>query len=392
MSTIISLHKKNAASETQQQPQFYSELSYELQVYADSIVDSWYDHITLLNLASKNTADSYYKCVKAILKDLDKAVWQLDMMDFPSVVKMRGERRNKPLAPSTVGGYACAMRSLQSYVLERSIANAIAIQTSVQVSEFINEENSIPVKRAKSNLAHEQWALSPELIVQIEELFIYLIKQAHETRSKSLYSLIRDRVIFHIGIHFALRISEIENLSLKHFSSHHGAKMRETFGNYGLLEVTGKNNVTGSIPMREVSIYNMLIHYIENVRPMLLNKAIVNRHKAREQNKEGYDQPITDLLFFSERGTPISANSFRGRLKTISVLLSLPKRVTPHTLRHTGCTLMAPIYSPEVAQRYMRHKNLGTTLGYYHSDPFLAGTHENVEYDTSLWNADDEDY
>ena len=36
---------------------------------------------------------------------------------------------------------------------------------------------------------------------------------------------------------------------------------------------------------------------------------------------------------------------------------------------------MVPLYSPEIAQKYMRHKNLFTTLYYYHPTP-LNAAHE----------------
>ena len=52
---------------------------------------------------------------------------------------------------------------------------------------------------------------------------------------------------------------------------------------------------------------------------------------------------------------------------------------------------MAPLYSPETAQRYMRHKNLATTLYYYHPDPLNAGAHLNPDYDVPGWFEDDDD-
>lgn len=106
---------------------------------------------------------------------------------------------------------------------------------------------------------------------------------------------------------------------------------------------------------------------------------------------KGQTYAVADLLFFSERGNVLNPQSFRKRLEDLSLRVMTPRRITPHTLRHTGCTLMAPLYSPEVAQRYMRHKNLSTTLYYYHSDPLNAGAHQNPEYDVTGWFEEDED-
>lgn len=90
----------------------------------------------------------------------------------------------------------------------------------------------------------------------------------------------------------------------------------------------------------------------------------------------------------------VSPQAFRDRLNQISRELCLPRKITPHTLRHTGCTLMAPLYSPEVAQRYMRHKHLSTTLYYYHHDPLNAGNHLSPIYGLVLPDdeEDEEDY
>lgn len=88
---------------------------------------------------------------------------------------------------------------------------------------------------------------------------------------------------------------------------------------------------------------------------------------------------IRNLIFPSERGGVISPNTFRKRLADIAMKAGvLDRKLTPHTLRHTGCTLMVPVYSPEVAQGYMRHKRLFTTLYYYHPTPLEAANGANA--------------
>ncbi|CAM3203174.1 hypothetical protein SHAL103562_21250 [Shewanella algae] len=42
---------------------------------------------------------------------------------------------------------------------------------------------------------------------------------------------------------------------------------------------------------------------------------------------------------------------------------------------------MVPLYSPEIAQKYMRHKNLYTTLGYYHPTVLDAASEPNAAFD-----------
>ena len=45
-----------------------------------------------------------------------------------------------------------------------------------------------------------------------------MISVAKKRRNKGYYALIRDRVMFHISIHFALRVSELVTLTLQQFS------------------------------------------------------------------------------------------------------------------------------------------------------------------------------
>lgn len=138
--------------------------------------------------------------------------------------------------------------------------------------------------------------------------------------------------------------------------------------------------------MREPMIHNLIMWYLENVRPKLL----LRRKDAKDGvcSFNGTDYRTADLLFPSERGGVVDPNQIRKRLKQMAINTgTIPKKITPHGLRHTGCTLMVPIYSPEIAQKYMRHKNLHTTLGYYHPSPLEAGNQVNA----ALALFDDED-
>lgn len=50
---------------------------------------------------------------------------------------------------------------------------------------------------------------------------------------------------------------------------------------------------------------------------------------------------------------------------------------------------MVPLYSPEVAQKYLRHKHLHTTLYYYHPATLDAGNEVNAAME--LFDDEDED-
>lgn len=388
MPTVLSLHNENRSQEG---PGSFAGLTERNRKIAENLVSDWHAKISLMGEAENSTADSYLTTVNRLLAFTGKAPWELCKRDVTAFLAHRHSQNGKPLAERTVAGYASAWRSFQAYMLMQEIANEIAVATSIRPQEFIDEQNCIPVRRAKSDHAPKGWAITPEYIDKIEDELLHMIKVAKQRRSKSYYALIRDRVMFHLAIHFALRVSELVTLTLQQFSPHTSPHMRERYGQYGALTVTGKNKVTGTIPMREEAIYRLLVLYIEKVRPkLLLRRAGNNKNGLTKYKSKTY--AVADLLFFSERGNVLNPQSFRQRLEDLSLRVMTPQKITPHTLRHTGCTLMAPLYTPDVAQKYMRHKNLATTLYYYHPDPLNAGAHHNPEYDVPGWYEDDDDY
>lgn len=389
MPTILSLHNDNRPEEGLGS---FVGLTERERAIAENLISDWHAKISLMGEAEHSTADSYLTTVNRLLAFTGKAPWLLSKRDVTNFLANRqAERNGTPLAELTVAAYASAWRSFQAYMLMQEVANEIAVATGVRPQEFIDDQNCIPVRRAKSDHTPKGWALTPEYIDKIEDELLHMIKVAKQRRNKGYYALIRDRVMFHLAIHFALRVSELVTLTLQQFSPHTSPKMREKYGKYGSLTVTGKNKVTGTIPMREEAIHRLLVLYIDKVRPKLL----LRRTRKAEDNGittyNGKKYAVSDLLFFSERGNVLNPQSFRKRLEDLSMRVMTPLKITPHTLRHTGCTLMAPLYMPEVAQKYMRHKNLATTLHYYHPEPLNAGAHHNPEYDVEAWFEDEYD-
>lgn len=389
MPAVLSLHNESRPDEGLGS---FAGLTQQNRAIAENLVSDWHAAISLMGETENTTADSYLKTVQRLMDFTNKAPWELNKQDVPRFLAYRQEvRKGDPLAGLTVAAYASAWRSFQAYMLRQDISNEIATATGVRPQEFIDDQNAIPVRRAKCDQAPKAWALTPEYIDKIEDELLHMIRVAKKRRTKAYFALIRDRVMFHLAIHFALRVSELVTLTLTQFSPHTDANMREKYGKYGALTVTGKNRVTGTIPLREDAIFKLLTLYIEKVRPKLLLRRTRKQEGNGLTSYKGKTYAVADLLFFSERGNVLNPRSFRKRLEELSLAVMTPRKVVPHTLRHTGCTLMAPLYSPDVAQKYMRHKNLATTLYYYHPNPLNAGAHLNPDYDVTGWFEDGDD-
>ena len=391
--TISSTPNTAAIAEKNPAPGNNSSLSFLKMTeiaYATNLINDWQAQLQHLDGLQQKSCKGHKDDVLRLLNHAKVAPWELKKDHVTKYLESRfNAATGEYLAPSSIAGYCSAWRSFQNYMLEADRSNEILSTFKVRPRVFINEENGISVKKHKSNWKPKGWALSPEQIDKIDETFRFLIKQAHENKSKSKLPLIRDRVMFHVAIHFALRVSELVTLQMSAFKPSHEQAMQR-FGNLGTMTVSGKNQVTGTIPMREQDVYNLLEWYLRVIRPKLLL-----RRKIRERDStvcvfDNKQYRIGELVFISERGGVVSPNSFRDRLTKIAIASGvIGNKLTPHTLRHTGATLMVPLYSPEVAQKYLRHKNLYTTLYYYHPTVLSAGNEINEAIE--LFDDEDED-
>lgn len=355
--------------------------------YAFNLVRDWEAQLIHLEGLKGNSAKSFADDVFRLLNHAKVAPWDLKKEHVTSFLQARSKLRpSGALSPATVGSYCAAWRSFQNFMLELDRVNEIVARFKTRPRKFVTEENSIAVKKYKANWVPKAWALTPEEIDAIDAQFVADIKQAFASRSKSLLPLQRDRVMFHLSIHFALRVSELVTVELPAFQPSHDPKLAH-FGNFGTLTITGKNDVTGTIPMREPEVFGLLEWYLSSVR-----QKILLRRKDAGNGLCEFDVRkfvTSQLLFPSERGGVINPQAFRKRLKKMAMRAGvIRKKLTPHVLRHTGCTLMVPVYSPEIAQKYMRHKNLFTTLYYYHPTP-LNAAHE-VNSAVALFRDDEE--
>ena len=366
--------------ETRPAPACNRELSFlsgERHRYASNLVSDWEAQLLYLDGVQSATAKHFVGDLSRLINHAEVAPWELRKEHVTRYLESRSKLRpSGMLSPATVGSYCAAWRSFQNFMLELDRVNEIVAQFKVRPCKFVTEENSIAVKKYKANWVPQTWALSPEEIDAIDAEFVAEIKQAHASRSKSLLPLQRDRVMFHLSIHFALRVSELVTVELQSFGRSHDPNLSH-FGDFGTLTVTGKNNVTGTIPMREPEVHRLLTSYLSSIRRRIL----LRRPDAGTGLCKFGDRKFVTahLLFPTERGGVMNPQTFRKRLKSIAMRAGVIRhKLTPHVLRHTGCTLMVPMYSPEIAQKYMRHKNLYTTLYYYHPTPLDAANEVNA--------------
>ena len=177
--------------------------------------------------------------------------------------------------------------------------------------------------------------------------------------------------MFHIAIHFALRVSELVTIQLHDFKASHDPRMK-AFQNFGTLTIT-ENDATGTIPMREPEIYELLMWYLSSIR-----------QKSSSAGKilgTGYVATMTKSMRLS---TSCSPSAVASSTPTLSELALTAWRSKP---------AHAPQADTAYSQAYRLHEygllsrgsaeiyatqNLYTTLGYYHPAPLDAANEANA--------------
>lgn len=253
--------------------------------------------------------------------------------------------------------YLTYLRQLQNMLLsDRGLCNEIHQRFGIQPQMFVNKENSIAIKRKGQSRKKVIKTLSAEECQMLIQEFDVQIKLAKQSSSKAYRPLMRDKTITMLLLMTGLRVEELVNLTVHNFAPD---ASYPNFGNYALLTVVkGKCHKTRVVRLYNPLIKDLMEWYLDRVRPGFLSK----------------DTKDFDLLFLSERGQELCTEQVRRMLKKMVAAAGVSARVTPHILRHTYATQMAPIIGPEALQEQLGHEHLSTTLGtYYHQDPQLVG-------------------
>lgn len=241
-----------------------------------------------------------------------------------------------------------------------ALSNEIHRLFGVQPQRFISNENAIPIKRKNHERKKLITPLTPGMTFALIQEFDARIRQAGLMGSKSVKTLKRDKTVCMLILLSGIRIHEALNLKIHSFQAD---IMRENFGKYALITIFGKGRKTRIVRFYNPMIKPLMDWYLDTVRPSFLSEKTTN----------------PDSLFLSERGGRLCEEQIRRTLDAVCSSAGIPFNVTPHLLRHTYATEMAPIIAPEALQHQLGHEHLSTTLGtYYHQDPEHVGNQVNL--------------
>ncbi|MDK8263827.1 site-specific tyrosine recombinase XerD [Pseudomonas oryzihabitans] len=188
-------------------------------------------------------------------------------------------------------------------------------------------------------------AEEPTLLVSMPQLGAPLPKSLSEADVEALLAApdtddslgLRDRTMLEVLYATGLRVTELISLTLDEIN------LRE-----GSLRVFGKGSKERLIPLGEEAIA-WLESYLKTARPLLLG-----------------GQP-GDILFPSQRGTPMTRQTFWHRIKLHAQVAGIRTSLSPHTLRHAFAThLLNHGADLRTVQMLLGHTSLSTTQIYTH--------------------------
>jgi len=146
---------------------------------------------------------------------------------------------------------------------------------------------------------------------------------------------LRDRAMLEVLYASGLRVSELVGLTLDQLN------LRQ-----GVLRVFGKGRKERLVPLGEEALY-WLSRYLKEARPLLQGAK------------------LGAVLFPSQRGTPMTRQTFWHRIKLHAQVADIRKPLSPHTLRHAFAThLLNHGADLRTLQLLLGHQSLTTTQIY----------------------------
>jgi len=148
---------------------------------------------------------------------------------------------------------------------------------------------------------------------------------------------IRDRTMLEVLYATGLRVSELVGLRLDQVN------LRQ-----GVVRISGKGGKERLVPLGEEAV-SWLENYLHNARSKFFRQA------------------PDATLFPSNRGRPMSRQTFWYAIKRYAVLAGINKPLSPHVLRHAFAThLLNHGADLRVVQMLLGHSNISTTQIYTH--------------------------
>lgn len=269
-------------------------------------IEDYINYIYIEKKLSNNTKEAYKKDLEYFYNYINKDINKISTDDVRKYINYLSDNNN---SDKTIARKIVSIRTFFDYLIKNKIIDK-------------NPCEKIELPKIKKTL--------PKTLLEedINKLLDFKPNTALEYRNKAMLEL-----CYATG----LRVSELVNLALNDINIKN---------NY--IRVYGKGKKERIIPLATTTT-DLLQKYIEEYRDSLL---------------KGY---LTDKVFISSYGKPITRQGFFKMLKKHAKDMDIKKDFSPHTLRHSFATQLLE-YGADLRSvgEMLGHENIKTTQIYTH--------------------------
>ena len=267
--------------------------------------------------------------------------------------------------------YQKGVRQFFGYIVNRTdIQNDCLRDFGSRIELVAHGDNSI-LHVVEDETEGRRPPLSHDEIEQFFRAIDLAIDVAELERPRAARGLKRDYAVIYTGYIYGLRVSELADLRPDDWRP---TPELPELGRYGQLHVRSGKGARGSgkrsriVPTTHPGYPEFLQWYLTDVRPL---------YKA--------DARDDDPLFFTERGTLLSASSIEKSFKSLIIAAGLdPKKFTPHSLRRSMCQHEMMRGPTEMVRAKAGHQSTKTTLIYGQVPPEHYRDHQRRLIRTQL--------
>lgn len=277
---------------------------------ANSLLDSYFNYITVEKGLSLNTLESYSRDLNRFLSFLGKNGIDLFSAGHQDILSFLMYLRNKGLKVRSCTRSLIAVRSFYKF-LQREGIHESSPTLKVDIPKY--------------------WNKLPEVlnIAEVEKLL--------ETPDLNTPLGIRDKSMLEVIYATGLRVSELVSL-----------KMENINHQVGYLTTIGKGSKERVIPLGETALH-WIKEYIATVRVSLL----------RERS--------SSVLFLNYAGRRMTRQGFWKIIRSYALKAGIGKKISPHILRHSFAThLLERGADLRSLQMMLGHSDISTTQIYTH--------------------------
>lgn len=302
-------------------------------------IDNFLVYLKVEKNASPRTVENYQKDLFFGLDYFASIINKHDYEIRPEDIDHRIYRRylahlqSKGLAKSTIARRLAAWRSFYRYLRREEI-----------ISDNPMARVSIPKKEKR--LPRFLYEGEAELLVEAPDL-------GHPLG-------LRDRALLETLYAGGLRLSELESLDLGDMD----------LGS-GYVRVMGKRARERLVPLGSKAV-DALHDYLDRGRPRLLMNSYINKERKGAENNDRkvvlpVSRKLNNALFLNRWGERLTGRGIRKILNKYVEKISLERKISPHTLRHTFAThLLNAGADLRSVQELLGHSRLSSTQVYTH--------------------------